>query len=212
MGKSIPFINIDKHPEKFHRVYYILSVLPSEDGLEKKKNAGNARKIFESLSGTKRRDAERFLQRIKSGVAKKFSITMKDEKFIADEADVRNLRTKKDSYEFFMDVPGRELFVKGLGKVEIFGKKLISALLLFFVSNAGKGFTSEQLFTFVWGDKFIEESSAPDVRINILRLRALVEPDRNNPRFIKHSKAVKKEKGIYYFEKDIDICLIKESP
>ncbi|MCL5772852.1 MAG: NB-ARC domain-containing protein [Firmicutes bacterium] len=207
---SIHLLDVKRHPEKFHRAYSILSVISSE-GETQKKNADKAQKLLENLSGSRKRDAERFLKRLKSILSRKFRIYINDQEYTADEAEAERLRAQRDSYEFFMDIPGEKLFVGKIGEVDIFRKKLLTNLLYLFISNAGKGFTSKELFISVWGYKFEGELSKGEVRKNICRLRNLIEPDRNKLRFIMHSQAPRKEKGTYYFNKDINYCLIGES-
>ncbi|MCL5774349.1 MAG: tetratricopeptide repeat protein [Firmicutes bacterium] len=207
----IRLVDINKHPEEFYRAYSILSVI-SENEPEKKKLTEDANKLMENLSGSKKRDAEKFFERLQDATSRKFLIYLKDKEYTSYNIEVERLRAQKDSYEFFMDMPGKQLFVRGVGEVNIFRKKLLSTVLHFLISNAGKGFTTEELFVSVWGYNFEGEASAREVRKNISRLRILVEPDRRNLRFIKHEQTYLKEKGRYYFDKDIAFCLITESP
>ncbi|MCL5773952.1 MAG: NB-ARC domain-containing protein [Firmicutes bacterium] len=200
----------NKYPEKFFKGYFLLSIISSSDKPEKIRYDNEAHKLLKNLSGSKKRDAERFIKRLRSVVSRKFLICLNNRKYSGDEKEVESLRANKDSHEFFMDIPGEQLFIKNIGEIDIFRKNLLTALLSFLVLNAGKGFSSEELFSSVWGYKFDGKSSANDLRKNISCLRALIEPDRSNPRFIKHSKAIGIEKGKYYFEKNTIFCSINE--
>ncbi len=55
-------------------------------------------------------------------------------------------------------------------------------LLRFFVGHPGRVFTRDQLLDRVWGDEAFVEPRTVDVHIS--RLRAAIEPDKENPRFI----------------------------
>jgi phosphate regulon transcriptional regulator PhoB len=55
-------------------------------------------------------------------------------------------------------------------------------LLRFFVGHPGRVFTRDQLLERVWGDEAFVEPRTVDVHIS--RLRAAIEPDKENPRFI----------------------------
>lgn len=71
--------------------------------------------------------------------------------------------------------------------VAVEGKKVnLSArefkLLKFLAGRPGRVFSRDQLLDHVWGDEAFVEPRTVDVHIS--RLRAAIEPDKNNPRFI----------------------------
>jgi DNA-binding response OmpR family regulator len=55
-------------------------------------------------------------------------------------------------------------------------------LLYFLIGNPGRVFTRDQLLDRVWGDEAFVEPRTVDVHIS--RLRAAIEPDKANPRYI----------------------------
>jgi phosphate regulon transcriptional regulator PhoB len=55
-------------------------------------------------------------------------------------------------------------------------------LLQFFVSHPGRVYSRDQLLDYVWGDEAFVEPRTVDVHIS--RLRAAIEPDKENPQYI----------------------------
>ncbi|MBN1663717.1 MAG: response regulator [Deltaproteobacteria bacterium] len=55
-------------------------------------------------------------------------------------------------------------------------------LLKFFVEHPNRVYTRDQLLDYVWGDEVFVESRTVDTHIS--RLRALIEPDKKNPRYL----------------------------
>ena len=55
-------------------------------------------------------------------------------------------------------------------------------LLRFFMAHPGRVFSRDQLLDRLWGDEAFVEPRTVDVHIS--RLRAAIEPDKENPRYI----------------------------
>ncbi|MEQ8172131.1 MAG: helix-turn-helix domain-containing protein, partial [Candidatus Eremiobacterota bacterium] len=92
----------------------------------------------------------------------------------------------------------------------IFRKRTILSLLLFLIRNAGKGFSQEEIYKEIWGWEYDEITGGTEVRKNISRLRDLLEPDKDNLKYILLREAFLGEKGKYYFNSDTEFCFIDE--
>jgi phosphate regulon transcriptional regulator PhoB len=55
-------------------------------------------------------------------------------------------------------------------------------LLAFLITRPGRVYTRDELLNYVWGDESFVEPRTVDVHIS--RLRSLIEPDKENPRYI----------------------------
>jgi len=166
--------------------------------------------VLERLSGSRRRLARRYFDRIERLAREKYFVKTREGERIAERDEVESLRARRDEFTFFFDLAARSVWEKEKGEVEIFGKRILSTLLIFLVKNAGRGFTQEQLFTSVWGYEFDDLTSPGEVRKNISRLRDLIEPDRRNSRYVRLAEGFMKEKGKYFFDMNRDFCFVEE--
>ena len=114
-------------------------------------------------------------------VAKPFSI---DVLLARANATLRRHRTpQSDVFEFGecrLDTPSHKLFRNGC-EVVLTPKEF--KLLDYFVRNAGRALTRQKLLDGVWGEDLIVTERSVDRCINTLRNK--VEPDPQQPRFIK---------------------------
>ncbi len=82
--------------------------------------------------------------------------------------------------DLVVNVSKHKVTIKGK-TVELTAKEF--ELLKLFVSNPGKAFTRENLLNFIWGYQFSGYEHTVNSHIN--RLRAKIEEDPSNPRYIK---------------------------
>jgi tetratricopeptide (TPR) repeat protein len=197
-------------PSLTARALFLAGHISGEKADSRAARIEEARAILEGLGGSRKRLAQRYFERIEQLTKEKYFIKTRQGERIVQRDDVESLRARMDEFTFFVDLPRKIIWERDKGNLDLFGKRILSTLLIFLVRNAGRGFTQEQLFSSVWGYEFDDLTSAGEVRKNISRLRDLVEPDRKNCRYIRLAEGLMKEKGKYFFDINQDFCFIEE--
>ncbi len=126
------------------------------------------------------------------------------------ETEYSSLCQRSTDFELWVDLAGRKVVERDLGELPIFGKKLLTRLLVTLLEARGQALSAEELFTRAWDYPWEGEASAAQVRKNISALRDLVEPERSCPRYVtvrEHSYGVK---GGYCVDQASRWCLVSE--
>jgi len=186
---------------------YIMSKIPKKSIEEGKRLQRRAEENFEKLTLSEKRELKVFFNEINEKMEKKFLIKTGRKEFISGIEGVDTLRKKKD-FEFFLDIPGKFAFEKDKGEINIFKKRILLSLLLFFIRNSDRRFSSEELYKEIWEWEYEEEARGTEVRKYISRLRNLIEPDKGSFKYILMREGQPGEKGKYYFNDRTNFCLI----
>ncbi len=191
------------------KLFYIMSKISNKSRQEKELLKKRWEEYFNKLSPREKRELECLFNEINKKVEESFFIKLRNREFIAGFSEIEELRNKKDEFEFFIDIPGKFVFEKNKGEINIFGKKILLSLLLFFINNRN-GASVEDIYKAVWGWEYDVCLSAADVRKYICRLRDLVEPDKKNLKYILLREGRPGEKGKYFFSDKVSFCFIDE--
>lgn len=192
------------------KICYVMSNTSGRDEKTKKLLRKRAEEHMKLLTGSEKRDLDSFFIQKDREVEKSFIIKTDKKDFIATISDLEELRMRKSDFTFFLDIPGKFAFEHDKGEINIFRKRTILSLLLFLIRNAGKGFSQEEIYKEIWGWEYDEITGGTEVRKNISRLRDLLEPDKDNLKYILLREAFLGEKGKYYFNSDTEFCFIDE--
>jgi tellurite resistance protein len=188
---------------------YIMSKISIRDKQEREGLRKRAKENFDRLTMVEKKELEYLFQGTDEKIEKRFLIKTQERRFNASLAEVEELRKKKEEFEVFIDVPNKVAFEKVMGEINIFKKKRVLSLMLFLIRN-NRGFSSEEIYREVWGWEYEGETSETDVRKNICRVRELIEPDRENLKYILLREGLAGDKGKYYFNDKIKFCLIDD--
>ncbi|MEQ8191560.1 MAG: winged helix-turn-helix domain-containing protein [Candidatus Eremiobacterota bacterium] len=153
---------------------------------------------------------EAFIKQLDTICTKRFIVKTTNKEFIVDSYELEQIRNKKHEFDLWIDIPAREAFEKHKGQIDILKKPTVLSVLLTLLHEPGKRFTSEELYKKVWEWQYEWEHGGTEVRKNISRLRTLIEPDKNNLKYILLEEAFLKMKGKYYFNNDANFCFIEE--
>lgn len=93
---------------------------------------------------------------------------------------------------------------KNKGRIDFNNQFILLDLLELFLSNQGVSFSKEQLVKTVWKQSYNPEVHDNKIYVTIKRLRQLIEPDIEKPKYIFRSK------NGYYFNKESRVQLMTE--
>jgi len=189
---------------------YIMSKISNRNKQEKELLRKRAEENFKKLVMSEQRELNCLFDEIDKIAGKRFLIKTDKKEFIASLYEVEELRGNKENFELFIDIPGKFTFEKDRGEINIFKKKTLLSLLLFFVRNSGKNFVTEEIYKEIWGLGYKGDISDTEVRKIISRLRDLIEPSGETFKYILLREAFLTEKGKYYFNDKVNFCFIDE--
>ena len=203
--------------EHFHayglaKTCYIMSKISNKDKQEKELLRKRSEENFKKLVMSEQRELNCLFDEIDNITEKRFMIKTDKKEFIASLHEVEELRKKKEEFELLIDIPGKFIFEKDRGEINIFKKRMLLSLLLFFVRNSGRNFFPEEIYREIWGWDYKGDINDTEVRKIISRLRDLIEPSRETFKYILLREAFLTEKGKYYFNDKVNFCLIDEMP
>lgn len=137
----------------------------------------------------------------------RYSIITSEGERRAAMKDIERFRARKNDFTLWVDLIDKEVSESTKGKVNILKKRALAPLFLHLLRNAGTEYSSRELFTDVWKRPFDYETDGITIRVNISRLRNLIEPVSGQSQYIKIST----NGGKYYFDKNAKFCLICDS-
>lgn len=121
---------------------------------------------------------------------------------------VLQLRQRQGEFDLWIDLEQRLARERQLGPLSLLGKRVPLKLLLHLMSCPGRSHSAEELFAAAWDHEFEGESSAAQVRKNIALLRNLLEPDRQQPRYLRVREHSYAQRGGYFFSDEVAYCVI----
>lgn len=100
----------------------------------------------------------------------------------------------REEFDLVVDIQNRIIHEKEKGAVDFRNQHTLLELALLFLKNPQTSFRKEDLIQKVWGQSYAPGSHDNLIYVTIKRLRALIEPDPDHPRYIMRNR-----QG-YYFE------------
>lgn len=94
---------------------------------------------------------------------------------------------KKD-FDLVFDLEKHSVVEKRLGKVDFKNQFILMDLLRLFVQNQGKVYSKEDLVETVWKQKYEPDVHDNKIYVTIKRLRKMIEPDFDRPKYIFRAK------------------------
>lgn len=108
-------------------------------------------------------------------------------------------KSSKSPYDITYDVQTHSVFEKTKGKIDFKNQFILLEMLKLFLAHPGRVFSKEELIETVWKQSYNPSVHDNKIYVTIKRLRKLVEPDYNKPKYIFLAK------NGYYLSKDIKI-------
>lgn len=109
--------------------------------------------------------------------------------------------TSKITHDIVFNASEHSVFEKHQGRVDFNNQFILMDLLKLFLINPGVSFSKEQLVKHIWKQSYNPAVHDNKIYVTIKRLRQLIEPDVEKPRYIFRSK------NGYYLNKDISILI-----
>ena len=94
----------------------------------------------------------------------------------------------KDLYDIVFDKEERSIFEKQKGCINFKNQFILIDLLKLFISDPGSTYSKKTLVERVWKQSYSPEVHDNKIYVTIKRLRELIEPDINKPRYIFRNK------------------------
>ncbi len=107
-----------------------------------------------------------------------------------------------DSPDLVFDLDNHTILERNLGKIDFKNQFILLDLLKLFISRQGEVFTKEYLVERVWKQDYNPEVHDNKIYVTIKRLRKMIEPDYDKPKYIFRAK------NGYYLNKTTKIQLI----
>ncbi|MEQ8221421.1 MAG: tetratricopeptide repeat protein [Candidatus Eremiobacterota bacterium] len=138
-----------------------------------------------------------------------YIVKMRDRQYDANIDEIESLRKRKEDFDIFLDGIDGTVMEKSMGTIELYRKKSLSDLLFFFARNSGKFFSPADLFPQVWKAKYVHMTDCSTVKMSVSRIRKLIEPHPEEPKYLKLSPVRYKEERKYYFDDWNNYCFIE---
>lgn len=107
-----------------------------------------------------------------------------------------------DTPDLVFDLDNHTILERNLGKIDFKNQFILLDLLKLFISRQGEVFTKEYLVEKVWKQDYNPEVHDNKIYVTIKRLRKMIEPDYDKPKYIFRAK------NGYYLNKTTKIQLI----
>ncbi len=104
-----------------------------------------------------------------------------------------------DSHDMVLDFGNKSVIEKKRGRVDFKNQFILLDLLQLFVRSPGQVFTKEEIAAKIWGQEYDPTVHDNKIYVTIKRLRKLIEPDLEKPRYIFRAK------NGYYLNKNAKI-------
>ncbi|MBX7232382.1 MAG: winged helix-turn-helix domain-containing protein [Bdellovibrionales bacterium] len=118
-----------------------------------------------------------------------------------DERLLRPIQNPNHHYDMIFNSTTKSLFESKKGVVQFNNQFILIDLLRLFINNPGEIYSKEALVEMVWQQHYDPTVHDNKIYVTIKRLRKLIEPDFNKPKYIFRAK-----EG-YYFSKNIRLLL-----
>ncbi len=103
------------------------------------------------------------------------------------------------SYDLAIDLENHAVTEKNLGKIDFKNQFILLDLLKLFISRQGEVFSKEYLVENIWKQQYEPDVHDNKIYVTIKRLRKMIEPDYDHPKYIFRSK------NGYFLNKSIKI-------
>ena len=110
------------------------------------------------------------------------------------------------SADLVFDLDNHSVLEKNVGKIDFKNQFILLDLLKLFISNQGHIFSKEYLVEHVWKQNYDPTIHDNKIYVTIKRLRKLIEPDYDKPKYIFRAK------NGYYLNKSSKIQMIENRP
>lgn len=118
------------------------------------------------------------------------------------ERYMKLLNTNVDSeVDMVFDLDNHAIIEKSLGKIDFKNQFILLDLLKLFISNQGQIYSKEYLVEHVWKQNYDPEVHDNKIYVTIKRLRKMIEPDYDKPKYIFRAK------NGYYLSKNAKVGL-----
>jgi tetratricopeptide (TPR) repeat protein len=108
-------------------------------------------------------------------------------------------------FDLVFDLENHTLIEHQLGRVEFKNQHILLDLLKLFIKNPGQVYSKEQIAEQLWKQPYNPALHDNKIYVTIQRLRKLIEPDFNHPKYIHRSR------DGYYMSKDAKLLVSPES-
>ncbi len=115
-------------------------------------------------------------------------------------------KSGKSPYDMIYDVQSHIIIEKSKGKVNFKNQFILLEMLKLFLAHPGRVFSKDELIETIWKQDYDPSVHDNKIYVTIKRLRKLIEPDYNKPKYIFLAK------NGYYLNKDIQFQLRGISP
>lgn len=96
-------------------------------------------------------------------------------------------------YDFCIDEDSRLVMEKSKGPIDFKNQHILFEMALLFIKNPGQRYSKENLVEAIWSQSYDPELHDNLIYVSIKRLRTLLEPDLESPRYI-----LRDRKGYYF--------------
>lgn len=160
--------------------------------------------VLHGLGTTYQRMGETQLARLYLQLAMK-SLNEKEltrlHRLISDSLAEMGAAEAPGEYDLVFNPDSKSVVEKNLGRVDFKNQFILLDLLHLFLKNPGKTFPKEILAKKVWNQDYDPTIHDNKIYVTIKRLRQLIEPDFNNPKYIFRAK------GGYYLNKNAKVLV-----
>ena len=108
-------------------------------------------------------------------------------------------KSSKSPYDMVYDVQSHSIYEKTKGKIDFKNQFILLEMLKLFLAHPGRVFSKEELIETIWKQSYNPSVHDNKIYVTIKRLRKVIEPDYNKPKYIFLAK------NGYYLSKDIKI-------
>ncbi len=108
-------------------------------------------------------------------------------------------KSSKSPYDLVYDVQSHSIYEKSKGKIDFKNQFILLEMLKLFLAHPGRVFSKEELIETIWKQSYNPSVHDNKIYVTIKRLRKVIEPDYNKPKYIFLAK------NGYYLSKDVKI-------
>ncbi|WP_413613307.1 winged helix-turn-helix domain-containing protein [Bdellovibrio sp. HCB-110] len=105
----------------------------------------------------------------------------------------KGIESLRPQYDFQIDEASRLVQEKVKGPIDFKNQHILFDLALLFIKNPGQRYSKEDLVAKIWGQIYDPDLHDNLIYVSIKRLRTLIEPDLESPRYI-----LRDRKGYYF--------------
>ena len=115
-------------------------------------------------------------------------------------------KSNKNPFDINYDTRSHTIMEKTKGKIDFRNQFILLEMLKLFLAYPGRVFSKEELIETIWKQDYDPPVHDNKIYVTIKRLRKVIEPDYNKPKYIFLAK------NGYYMNKDIKIHIQDENP